>query len=127
MKQNIICTVIMTLFLATALPEYAFAAGSRDSGVTTLTIAGRDGAFGEAMRLATEEYTFSPTVDPGMRSLTGTEAESMLASGRFWGSSTGSEWEFVFPTGRRYLNWRKLVTFTWNKVDISPYFTGTAW
>lgn len=57
MKQNIIFTVIMMLFLVLSLPEHAFAAGARDTGVTTLTIAGRDGAFGEAMRLATEEYT----------------------------------------------------------------------
>ncbi|WP_018526449.1 extracellular solute-binding protein [Alkalispirochaeta alkalica] len=48
------CLVLVVLILCAAA---VFAGGKREEGVTTLTIAGRDGAFGTAMDLATQEYT----------------------------------------------------------------------
>ncbi|MFA5570031.1 MAG: extracellular solute-binding protein [Sphaerochaetaceae bacterium] len=50
----------ISLALAVALllvPALLFSGGAKESGVTTLTIAGRDGAFGQAMQLAIDEYT----------------------------------------------------------------------
>ncbi len=52
-KIILILTVILLV-----LPVLTFAAGSKESdGPVTLTIAGRDGAYGDAMQLAADEYS----------------------------------------------------------------------
>jgi len=53
MKQFAVVLMVLVALTPTAL----FASGAGESGTTTLTVAGRDGAFNEAMRLATAEYT----------------------------------------------------------------------
>lgn len=53
MKRIVLALLIAMLLIPTAI----FARGATETGVTTITVAGRDGAIGEAMELATQTYT----------------------------------------------------------------------
>ncbi len=49
--------VVLVVLVALLIPATLFASGGRETGITTLTIAGRDGAMGDAMQIAADEYT----------------------------------------------------------------------
>ena len=66
--------VTIMLALLILLPAAVFSAGAREPDAVTLTIAGRDGAFGNAMQLATEAYTQeNPNVQFEILKLSGSE------------------------------------------------------
>jgi multiple sugar transport system substrate-binding protein len=69
--KRIVLAVLIAMLL---IPAAVFAGGAAETGVTTLTIAGRDGAYGEAMELAIQTYTEkNPNVEFELLKLSGNE------------------------------------------------------
>jgi multiple sugar transport system substrate-binding protein len=70
MKRLSIVVAIALLLI----PSAVFAGGAQETGVTTLTIAGRDGAYGDAMELAIASYQeANPNVEFELLKLSGSE------------------------------------------------------
>lgn len=66
--------LVVMLVLATAVTGSLFAEGQAEDGEVTLTIAGRDGAFGDALDIAAEAYTEeNPNVNFDILKLSGSE------------------------------------------------------
>ncbi|MFP4644999.1 MAG: sugar ABC transporter substrate-binding protein, partial [Spirochaetales bacterium] len=66
--------VVAMLVLATVFSGSLFAEGQAEDGEVTLTVAGRDGAFGDALDIATEAYTEeNPNVSFEVLKLSGSE------------------------------------------------------